>query len=978
MKRKILLLITFLLTGSMFAMAQNITVKGVIKDQEGITLPGVSIKVKASTQGVLTGVNGEFAISVPGNAILVFTYLGFKNLEEPINGRTEFNITLIEENRQLSEVVVVGYGTQRKGDITGAVSVISEKEFKSRPNTQFGNVIQGKTAGVQVISPSGKPSAGISIRIRGTNSISGGSDPLYVVDGVPTSDTRSLNPSDIENISVLKDASSAAIYGAQGANGVVLITTKKGKSATPKVEFSVYTGFSSVWKKLDVLNGEQYRVLMTELGRNTDWTKYTANTNWQNEVFQNGNSQNYQLAFSGKSDKTTYYVSGGWVQQKGAVRSSEMDRYSFKVNLDQKVNKWLNMGTNIAYTRYHDVDVSDNSAVNQGGVILGVLSTPPVIGIYNTDGTFTSNPFQNWENPISGTDGSERGYKNQRFLGNVFGEVSFLPELKFRSNLGVDYSNAAYDYFLDPIRTSYGRANAGIGQYNTNLMNYWISDNTLSYNKHFGKHNFSALGGVVFQKSRWENSSIERRNFSGIAVTTPGGGSVIQSANADKSESTNESFISRINYDFAGKYLLTANFRADASSTFGPGNKWGYFPSFSLGWRLSEEAFLKDVLIINDLKIRAGWGIVGNDRTSGNSYAYLARVGVGANYPIGGTVQPGSYPITIQNDKLKWEETEQTNIGFDLSILNSRVTLTADAYLKKTTDLILNLPLPRSTGFDIGIQNAGSLQNKGLEFQISTKNFVNDFKWDTDFNISFNRNKVINIVGEQLNAGGVASRGDASLSQEGSPLGLFFGYQADIVDPQTGNLMYIDANGNSTFNPAANDRRIIGNPNPDFIYGFTNAFSYKNIGLNVFVQGSQGNDIFNASRIETESMQGPKNQSAVVLERWTAPGQITDIPKAVADNDNNSRISTRFVEDGSYLRVKSATLSYDLPKFLLSKVKMGNARLYVTGENLFTVTGYKGFDPEVNYAGGSNTVQGIDFGTYPQTRNLIFGLNVSF
>ena len=975
MKRKLLLLITFLLTGSMFARAQNITVKGVIKDREGITLPGVSIKVKATTQGVLTGVNGEFAIKVPANAVLLFTYLGFKNLEESINGRTELNVTLIEENRQLSEVVVVGYGTQRKGDITGAVSVVSEKEFESRPNTQFGNIIQGKSAGVQVISPSGKPSAGISIRIRGTNSISGGSDPLYVVDGVPSSDTRSLNPSDIESISILKDASSAAIYGAQGANGVVLITTKKGKSETPKVEFSAYTGFSSVWKKLDVLNGEQYRILMTELGRNTDWTKYTANTNWQDEVFQNGNSQNYQLALSGQSNKTSYYVSGGWVQQKGAVRSSEMDRYNFKVNMDQKVNKWLNMGTNIAYTRYHDVDVSDNSAVNQGGVILGVLSTPPVIGIYNTDGTFTSNPFQNWENPIAGTDGAERGYKNQRFLGNLFAEAIILPELKLRSSIGIDYSNAAYDYFLDPIRTSYGQANKGIGQYNTNLMNYWISDNTVAYNKAFGKHTVSALAGFVAQKSRWENSSIERRNFSGIAVTTPNGGAVIQSANADKSEQTNASIISRVNYDFAGKYLLTANFRSDASSIFGPGKKRGNFPSFSVGWRISEEPFLKNVNVINDLKIRAGWGIVGNDRITGS---YLSKVGVGANYPIGGTVQPGSSPTSIGNDKLQWEGTEQTNIGIDLSVLNSRITFTADAYLKKTNHLLLNVPIPRSTGFDVGIQNAGSLQNKGLEFQITSRNFVNEFKWETDFNISFNRNKVTNIVGQQLFAGGVASRGDASLTQEGSPLGLFYGYVADIVDPQTGNLMYIDANGNSTFNPAASDRRVIGNPNPDFIYGFTNSFSYKNIGLNIFVQGSQGNDIFNASRIETESMQGPKNQSTAVLERWTTPGQITDIPKAVADNDNNSRISTRFVENGSYLRVKSATLSYDLPKSILSKVKMGNAKLYVTGENLFTITDYKGFDPEVNYAGGANTVQGIDFGTYPQTRNLIFGLNVSF
>lgn len=973
MRKKATLFIVFLLTGWTLAIAQTIPVKGIIKDSKGETLPGVSVKVKDSNLGVLSGLNGEFSITVPGNSTLVFTYLGFKQLEEQVNNRTNLTITLVDENRELNEVVVIGYGTQRKGDITGSVGIVSEKEFESRPNTQFGNIIQGKTAGVQVLASSGKPSAGLSMRIRGTSSILASSEPLYVVDGVPTSDTRSLNPGDIETITVLKDASSAAIYGAQGANGVVLVTTKKGKSEEPKFEFNAYTGFSSVWKKLDVLNSDQYKDLMTEMGRTTDWSLHTANTNWQNEIFQNGNSQNYQLAVSGKSNKTAYYVSGGWVQQQGAVRSSEMDRYNFKVNLDQDLKKWLRVGTTLAYTRYHDVDVNDNSAVNQGGVLLGVLSTPPVIGIYKEDGTFTSNPFQDWENPFAATDGAERGYKNQRLLGGFHGEVDLLPELKFRSNIGIDYSNAAFDSFLDPYRTGYGRANQGISDYNTNLSNYWINDNTLSFNKIVGKHNFSALGGFVLQKTKYENSSIQGKKFSGIAVTTPNGGAEI-TANANKAEKANESFLSRINYDYAGKYLLTANFRADASSNFGPGNKWGYFPSFSAGWRISEESFLKDVTVINDLKLRAGWGVVGNDNVG--NYASFASVGVGANYPIGDAIMPGTYPSTIGNSDLKWEETQQTNIGIDLSMLNARINFTAEAYKKKTVDLLLDVPLPLSTGFSTGIQNVGSIENKGLEFQLSSRNIVKDnFQWETDFNISFNRNKVIDIK-DEIYAGYVAARGDVSLAREGYPLGTFFGYVADIVDPATGNLMYLDVNGNSTFNPSASDRTIIGNANPDFIYGLTNNVTYRNFGLNFFVQGTQGNDIFNATRIETEAMVDPKNHSADVLRRWTTPGQVTDIPKS--GNVGNSIISTRFVENGSYLRLKSATFSYDLPKGLLTKIKAGGAKFYVTGENLLTSTKYKGFDPEVNYAGGSNAVQGVDFGTYPQTRNLIFGLNVSF
>jgi TonB-dependent starch-binding outer membrane protein SusC len=951
---------------------------GRITNEQGDPLGGASVAEKGTNNMTVAKEDGSFSLTVADTrSVLVVSYVGYAPREITVGNQTSFNISLSVASANLNEVVVVGYGTQKRGNITGAVGTISSEEFESRPNTQIGSVIQGKTAGVQVISPSGKPSAGLSIRVRGTSSINATSDPLYVVDGVPTTDTRSLNPGDIESISVLKDASSAAIYGAQGANGVVLITTKKGKSGTPKFEFDTYVGFSQVWKKLDVLNGQQYRELMTELGRNTDWSKYTANTNWQDEVFQNGTSQNYQLSLSGKNDKTTYYLSGGWVQQKGAVRSSEMDRYNFKVNLDQKVNNWLSLGTNLAYTRYHDVDVNDNNAVNQGGVILGVLTTPPVIGIYNEDGTFTSNPFQNWENPIASTDGSDRGYKNQRLLGNLYTEINFLKELKLRSSLGIDYSNAAYDYFLDPIRTSYGRANKGIGQYQTWLSNYWIADNTLSYTKRFSEHNLSALAGFVAQKNVWENSFIERRNFSGTAVTTPNAGAVIQSATADKAEKANTSFISRVNYDYLGKYLLTANFRADASSNFGPDNRWGYFPSFSAGWRISQEDFFRDnVSFINDLKLRAGWGIVGNDNVG--NYAYFGRVGVGANYPIGGVVQPGSYPSTIGNDELKWEETEQTNIGLDLSFLKSRITFSADAYLKKTKDLLLEVPLPRSTGFDVGLQNAGALQNKGLEFQVSSKNLTRDFQWETDFNISFNRNKVTNLVGQELFAGYISERDNVSYTTEGKPIGLFYGYVADIVDPRAGDLFYLDSAGNSTFSPAATDRVIIGNPNPDFIYGLTNTFSYKSFSLNIFLQGSQGNDIFNATRIQTEAMLDPKNQTADVLRRWTTPGQVTDIPRAVADNANNSRISTRFVEDGSYMRIKSATLSYDLPMSVLKKIKLGSVRFYMTGENLLTITDYKGFDPEVNFAGGSNTVQGVDFGTYPQTRNLIFGLNVTF
>ncbi|MCJ8208949.1 TonB-dependent receptor [Mucilaginibacter sp. RS28] len=979
MQKKITLFFAFLLSAA-WAFAQDITVKGVVKDPTGQTLPGVSVRVKGATTGIATDVNGNYSITTGPQNTLVFSFIGMATQEQPIAGRTTINVTLANANTALNEVVVVGYGTQRKGDITGAIAVVGKKDLDARPNTQFGNLIEGKTAGVQVVSPSGSPTSTLNIKIRGANSITAGSSPLYVVDGVPTTDTRSLNPADIENISILKDASSAAIYGAQGANGVVLITTKRG-TGKPRVDFSGYTGFSSVRKRLDVLNADQYRDLVTSMGYTTDWSQYTNNTNWQDEIFRNGISQNYQLAVSGKSDGTTYYISGGWTQQKGVIRSSQMQRYNFKVNLEQKVNNWFTVGTNLTYTNYNDVSITDNANVNSGGVLLGALTTPPNIGVFNANSTYTANPFQEWENPLASLYGSTRPYKNQRLLGNAYGEIKFTKDLKFRSSIGTDYSNAVSNYFLDPYLTSYGRQNKGISRNQTYLTNYWISDNTLTYDKKIDKHSFNVLAGYVYQKFRYENGYIQATGFSSNNIPTTNAGSTI-TANNTIAERANMSALGRINYDYAGKYLLTANFRADGSSVFGPGKRWGYFPSFSAGWRLSEESFLKDVEAINDLKLRAGWGIVGNDQI--DPYSYLGRISSGSNYVIGGSVQPGNYPSSVENRNLKWEQTKQTNIGIDLSLLNSRLNFTADVYEKNTSDLLLNLPLPRSTGFDIATVNAGKLRNRGIEFMVSSVNVKKtDFTWNTDFNISFNRNKVMSIVGQQIYAGGISGRDNVSIVQEGQPLGMFYGYVAAGVDPATGNELYRTASGGTTATPSAADRTIIGNPNPDFIYGLTNTLTYKNFSLNIFFQGSQGNDIFNATRIETEGMTGPQNQSTAVLRRWTAPGQVTDVPRASRDNINNSLISTRFVENGSYLRLRTATLGYTLPKTLLTKLHVSNVRLYVTGENLLTFTKYSGFDPEVNAFVTNNNLSnngaiGIDYGTYPQTRNLIFGLNVSF
>ena len=957
---------------------QSRTITGqVISSSDQLPLPGVNILVKGTTIGTTTDESGYYRLTVPGTYNeLSFSFLGFETQDVMIENRTEINISM--ESATLAsgeELVVVGYVSQERKDITGSVAVVSSEEFESQPNTQFGNMIQGKAAGVQVVSASGKPSEGISIRIRGVNSIAGGSDPLYVVDGVQTTDIRYINPSDIESISILKDASSAAIYGASGANGVVLVTTKKGTKKTT-VNFEMYTGVTKVIDKLDVLDATQYKQLMTEMGYVTDWSLYNANTDWQDKIFQNGISQNYQLSLSGKSNGSSYYFSGGWVEDKGAVRSAKMDRYNFKANLEQEFYSWLKGGTNIAFTNWNDKDVTDNTNVSRGGVILGTLTTPPVMAVKNADGTYTANPFQDWENPVASTDAASRGYNNKRLLGNVFVEITPIENLHYKTNVGMDYSNGKYDYFLDPFSTSYGRTKQGIGIAQNNIANYWVLDNTLNYIFDVGKHSFDALVGSVVQKKEWDNSYIEVNGYSSSNVETVNAGSTIIAANGDKSAKTNSSFISHVSYQYDDKYLVTVNFRADGSSSFGPGNRWGYFPSFSLGWRLSQEDFLKNSNAITDLKLRLGWGRVGNDQIG--TYAWVGGVNSGANYVFGGEIVPGTYPSSIENRDLKWETTEQTNIGADLALFKSRIIFTVDAYYKKTNDLLLWKTIPFTTGYSTALQNIGSIENKGIEFQLTSENYKGkEFQWTSDFNISFNKNEVVDTDGQDIIGGGVAERGNLSLSKEGDPLGLFYGYISEGVDPQTGMIVYRDLNNDGSIDPD-NDRTVIGDPNPDYTLGFNNTFSMKGVTLNIFIQGAFGNDIFNASRIETEGLYYPTNQLTTVLDRWTTPGQETDIPKVTPNSTANTQLSSRFVEDGSYLRVKSLTLSYELPYQIIEKTGLQKVRVFATGTNLITFTDYSGFDPEVNAFGADNINQGIDYGTYPQTRTLIAGFNITF
>lgn len=963
---------------------ENITIRGTVRNNSGRPLAGVSVIIEGTGKGTMTGSLGEYRLNdVDENASLTFSYIGYSIKNIPVQGRRTINVVLQESSTGLNEVVVIGYGTQKKKDITGAVSVISGKELEDRPNTQFGYSIEGKTAGVQVLRSSGQPQSGFAIRIRGTSTITAGSEPLYIVDGVPTTSTNEINPADIESLTILKDASSAAIYGASGANGVVLITTKRGKNQKTKINLSAYTSFSNAWKKVPVLNGPQYIDLMTEMGLSpaSGWGSFAnVNTDWQDLVFRTGHSNNINLSARGGNANTQYYVSGSVLQQQGIVINNSVQRANFKVNLDHKLNNIFKIGTSISYNKWADVDVSENS---RNGVIFGLITGVPVIKPMNPDGTYASNPLiADVENPVASAYGSDHKWNNSRFNGNTYIEATVLQGLTLRSMFGYEETSGAYNAFVNPFQTREGRTWSGIADQSMNQNKYWISENTATYDTKFKESNLTLLAGFVTSKTASNSLGEHATGFGGSAVTTVNGGAVHTLSDAGISERSNASFLSRINYTYANKYLLTANFRADASSVFGPDNRWGYFPSFSAGWRISNENFFKNITVLNDLKLRVGWGQVGNDQIA--PYSYMGLVDPSSNYVIDNAPTPGTAPTSLENAALKWETTEQLNIGLDASIFKSRITLSADYYVKKTKDLLLRVPIPASVGIpsNIALENAGKIENRGLEFQLSSKNLVNKFKWNTDFNISFNHNKVLDMVGTFIKVGSIESRGNTSIAQEGLPLGTFWGYIYDGVDPQTGNAVYRDTDKSGDINE--NDKTVIGNANPKYSFGMTNSFSYKNFTLDVFVQGIEGNQIFNATRVLSEGMTDGKSQSAAVLKRWTTAGQITNIPRqslndpGIPDPTYNSLISSRYIENGSYIRVKSVTLGYNLPEGIRNKLRMSNCLIYVTGENLLTATKYSGFDPEVSAFGASNTAPGVDFGTYPQSRDILIGINVTF
>lgn len=978
--------------------AQNIRqVTGTVTDETGTPLPGVSVVIKGTTKGVSTDFDGKYELKdVPQGATLEFSYMGFKTLDVRATG-TSVSVKMTEDMQEIEEVIVIGYGTQKKGDVTTAITSVSTKDIDERPVTSAAQAIQGRAAGVQVIQPSGAPGAGLSVRIRGNTSISASNDPLYVVDGVPVQDISNLAPTDIQDMQILKDASSSAIYGSRAANGVVLITTKQGLKDEPKIAVNTYIGVSEVANQIYSLNTAQYKALMDELDATrvplpptpTIPAGLSDRTNWHKETYRTSFNRNYQLSISNATDKMNYFISGGYTKDDGVIRSSFFERYNVRLNLENKLKSWLTVNTNLSYSDYSSNSIISGQGSNRAGVVLSVINTPTYAPIWSQtagqEGWFYNNFYGvNITHPVENISrNAENISKNNRIIGSGSATVHFTDALKFKTTFAIDRLSSKATSWLDPILTAYGRQNFGVSTDSRSNNTLLTFDNILTFDKSFGEHSLSLLAGTSGTTSKWDESYISGSRYASDNIRTINAANRIDpnATSTYASEWAMMSYLGRISYNYASKYLLTANFRADGSSKLAPAKRWGYFPSVSVGWRVSKENFLQDVDWLSELKLRGGWGQVGN-QAGISPYGHLQLYNITRKnwWETGNNnAMVTLAPSTFSNPDLTWETTTQTNVGLDLGLFNNRLQFTADAYYKKTTDLLMNVALPATSPIANIYRNEGEMENKGIELGINSQNFIGDFSWNTNFNISFNRNKLTKLDLQKIYY--YATTSEATNEQvvrleEGRPLGQFWGLISEGVDPATGNIIYKDVNGDGRV--TVSDKTYIGDPNPDFTFGLTNDFSYKNFSLSVFLQGSYGNEIYNASRIEMEGMYDGKNQSTAVLNRWRTPGQVTDIPRAVVGT-SNILASSRWIEDGSYLRVKSVTLSYSVSTESLKQYGVRKIQPYFTAQNLFTWTNYKGFDPEVNqFSGNNQPVQGIDWGTYPQTKTFVFGLNVEF
>ena len=989
--RMMVCLIGMLLPMCIFA--QQITVQGVVKDQTGETVIGASVMEKGTTNGTITGIDGDFSLNMSSNGTLVVSFVGYKTQEVQVKGQKQLQVVLSEDAEMLDEVVVIGYGTMKKSDLTGAVSSIGNKDIKDSPVSNLGQAIQGKISGVQIVD-AGKPGDNVSIKIRGLGSINN-CDPLVVIDGVPTDlGLSSLNMADVERLDVLKDASATAIYGSRGANGVVMITTKRGTEGKGKLAVSANYSFQNATNVPSLLNAAQYAELSNDMmvnsGRNPnpEWanpSELGAGTDWMDELLRTGVMQNYTVSYSGGNEKSHYYVSGGFLDQSGIVKSVNYRRFTFQSNSDAQVLKWLKFSNNITFS----ADTKKSGSYNIGDA----LKALPIYPVKNEDGSW-SGPDGNSEwygstrNPIGPTELNKSQTDGYNFLANLTAELTFTKWLKFKSTFGYD----AKFWFIDNFTPKYNwkpTPTEETSRYKSDNKSFtYLWDNYFLFDHTFAeKHRVGLMAGMSAQWNTNDYLNAQKNVFMFDNVHEMDNGEEMYAIGGNETEWALLSYMARVNYSYEDRYLLTATIRRDGSSRFGKKHRWGTFPSVSVAWRASQEKWFPKNDYINDLKVRAGYGVTGSQASVG-TYSYLASYNTSV-YPFGISSgnQTALVSSTLANPYIHWEEVAQTNIGFDASLFNSRVMFSFDAYLKETRDMLVKASIPITSGFEdttTTYTNAGKVRNQGIEMSLHTINLTGELGWETNLTATYNKNKIKDLNSDVPYYINQINNSYVTMLAKDYPINVFYGYVTDgifqnqsevnthAVQPgaEPGDIRFRDLNNDGVINDS--DRTVIGNPNPSWLFSMNNSLSYKGFELSVFLQGIAGNKIYNANNIDNTGMAAAYNQTTDVLKRWQGEGTSNSMPRAVfGDPNQNTRVSDRFVENGSYLRLKNITLSYTFPKQWLQKAQIENARLSLSCENVATITGYSGFDPEVG-------INGIDQNRYPISRTFSLGLNFNF
>lgn len=1003
---------------------KKIEVSGTVTDQLGEPIPGATVKEIGTTNGVVTDIEGHFMITIlSSGARLEFSFLGYTPYEHVVNGPlNNLIVTLTEKVSELDELVVIGYGSMKKRDISGSIATISNESLQNTPVKNVMSALQGRASGVQVVSNSGAPGDGISVMVRGQSTLNSGNEPLYVIDGVPVESNSlsqlngydshglnplvDINPQDIESIEILKDGSSTAIYGSRAANGVVLITTKRGREGKAQINVNLYTGVSTITRKLSVLNATQWRDIIIDTYKNLDaynnavnpsephWTAIdslnpmnSGDVDWQEVMYRTAFQKQASISVIGGNQAARYSLSSSFLDQDGILLNSNYKRITSRLNTDFKITEKVNAGYSVSFTH------GKNNRINAGGtgnhsLVQSILVRPPVYSLTYPDGS-PINYFNGKRNPVGLANEATHLNTTNRIIGNQYIEWEILKDLRFKTNVSLDFITMKEDEFY-PTTVDYREGwNSGAVRATHNLT--WANENYLTYNRTFqDRHNFSLLGGFSQQEWKTETTGLDGQFFASDNIRTLNGAGTIsgQSVNATYEHSLMSVF-GRLGYDYLGRYLLQATMRADGSSRFGKEKQWGTFPSASFAWRFSDESIFKNMRNLEDGKLRFSVGQTGNE--SIGNYVSQGEFSLNAKY----LDYSGATPTAMPNKNLSWETTTQYNAGIDLSLFNGRIYLTADAYQKNTTDLLFNVPIPETTGFGSISQNIGEIRNRGLEFALTTQNMTGNFKWGTNFNIGMNRNKIISLP-ENILTNGFIQNGTYHILKVGEPIGTFYGwkflgvYSRDEDNTEQvkygsangkvfrgGDPIWDDLNGDKIIDDQ--DKQIIGNAQPLFTGGLNNDFAYKNFTLNFFLQFSYGNDIYSNLNMMRNWVFAYNNVSTDALHRWRKQGDITDFPRPIRNDPLRNeylRVSDRWIEDGSYMRLKNVTLAYDLPKSLADKIFLEGLQLYVTGENLITWTHYTAYDPDVSSYSGLRV--GVDDGSYPQSRTFVFGLNINF